>query len=42
MEELKEIYRNRIKDIPYSYIAMDNIEYGTSKKLPLWQFGLMY
>jgi len=33
---------HQIKDIPYSYIAMDNIEYGTSKKLPLWQFGLMY
>jgi len=32
----------QIKDTNYSYIAADNIEYGFDKKIPLWQFGMLY
>ena len=33
---------NQIKDIPDSYIAADNIEYGYGNKIPLWLFGFLY
>ncbi|WP_300464872.1 hypothetical protein [Desulfobacula sp.] len=29
----------QIKDIPDSYLALDNIEHGISAKIPLWIFG---
>ncbi len=32
----------QIKDIPNSYIAADNIEYGTGNKIPLFLFGFLY
>ena len=32
----------QIKDTSQSYIAADNIEYGFDKKIPLWQFGMLY
>lgn len=33
---------NQVKDIPQSYIATDNIEYGLGKKIPIWLFGFLY
>lgn len=32
----------QIKDIPDSYIASDDIEYGHSNRIPLWLFGFLY
>ena len=32
----------QIKDIPGSYIASDDIEYGHSNRIPLWLFGFLY
>jgi len=32
----------QIKDTSNSYIAIDNIEYGFDKKIPLWLFGMLY
>ena len=32
----------QIKNMSNAYIAADNIEYGFDKKIPLWQFGLLY
>ena len=32
----------QIKDIPDSYLAIDDIETGRGNKIPLWMFGLMY
>ena len=32
----------QIKDFGNAYIAADNIEYGFDKKIPLWQFGMLY
>ncbi len=32
----------QIKDIPDSYLALDNIEYGMNAKIPLWIFGFLY
>jgi len=32
----------QIKGTNNSYIAADNIEYGFDKKIPLWQFGMLY
>ena len=34
--------RKQIKNIPNSYIAADNIEYGYQTKIPLWLFGFLY
>lgn len=28
--------RGQIKDVPYSYIIADDIEYGTDRRIPLW------
>lgn len=33
---------NQIKDIPYSYIAIDEEETCYGNKIPLWMFGLLY
>ena len=33
---------DQIKDIPNSYLAVDDIEFGTSHRVPLWMFGLLY
>lgn len=32
----------QIKDLPDSFIAADNIEYGIGNKIPLWLFGFLY
>ena len=32
----------QIKDIPNSYLAIDDIETGIGKKIPLWLFGFLY
>ena len=33
---------DQIKDIPDSYIASDDIEYGFHNHIPLWLFGFLY
>lgn len=32
----------QIKDLPNSYLAVDDIEVGSRHRIPLWLFGLMY
>lgn len=32
----------QIKDIDHSYLALDEIETGINKKIPLWLFGFLY
>ena len=32
----------QINDIPDSFIAADNLEFGFSNKIPLWLFGFLY
>lgn len=32
----------QIKDIPYSFLAVDDIETGVGNRIPLWMFGLLY
>jgi len=32
----------QIKDIPYSFVAADDIEMGFKNKIPLWLFGFLY
>lgn len=32
----------QIKDIPDSYLAVDDVETGRGSKIPLWMFGLLY
>jgi predicted AAA+ superfamily ATPase len=34
--------RKQIANIPDSYIAADDIEYGFGNKIPLWLFGFLY
>ncbi len=33
---------SQLKDVPNGYLALDAIEYGTSRTIPLWLFGFMY
>ena len=33
---------DKIKDVPNSYLAIDDVEYGHKKRIPLWMFGLLY
>ena len=33
---------DQIKDLPQSYLAVDDTEIGTSNRIPLWLFGLTY
>lgn len=33
---------DQIKNIPQSYLAIDNIETGFGNRIPLWMFGLLY
>lgn len=33
---------DQIKDIPDSYLAVDNTETGHKNRIPLWMFGLLY
>lgn len=32
----------QIKDIPYSFVVLDGVEYGIGNKIPLWLFGFLY
>ncbi len=32
----------RIKDLPDSYLAVDDVEIGSGHRIPLWMFGLLY
>lgn len=32
---------DQIKDVPNSYLAIDDIDSGFNKKIPLWMFGLL-
>lgn len=32
----------QIKDIPDSFLAIDDVEVGRGNKIPLWEFGLLY
>ena len=34
--------KSQIKGVDDSYLALDDIEYGFNKKIPLWLFGFMY
>lgn len=34
--------KNQIKDIDNSYVVKDDIEFGFSNIIPLWEFGLLY
>lgn len=33
---------NQIKDLPDSFVAADDIEFGFGNKIPLWLFGFLY
>ena len=33
---------NQIKDIPDSFLAIDDVEIGRGNRIPLWMFGLLY
>ena len=33
---------DQIKDIPDSYLAVDETEVGHNNRIPLWQFGFLY
>lgn len=33
---------NQIKDVKNSFLAIDDIQIGTSNKIPLWLFGFLY
>ncbi|CAA6816963.1 MAG: conserved hypothetical protein [uncultured Sulfurovum sp.] len=33
---------NQIKEIPHSFLALDDIEVGIDAKVPLWLFGFLY
>ena len=33
---------SQIKDIPNSFVAADDLEFGFGNKIPLWMFGLLY
>lgn len=32
----------QIRDIPNSYLAIDDLDIGTGNRIPLWMFGLLY
>ena len=33
---------DQIKDVPDSFLAVDNTEVGHHNRIPLWLFGLLY
>jgi len=33
---------DQIADIPYSYLAIDDVEVGNGNRIPLWLFGCLY
>lgn len=32
----------QIKDMPDSYLVIDNMEFGSRNRIPLWMFGMLY
>jgi len=34
--------KHQVKGIPNSYLAVDDIEYGLGRRVPLWMFGFLY
>jgi len=34
--------QKQIKDIEKGFVVKDNIEFGYSNIIPLWQFGMLY
>jgi hypothetical protein len=34
--------RKQIKSIENAFVAADDIEFGSSNKIPLWLFGFLY
>jgi len=34
--------RKQIKDVEKGFVVKDNIEFGYSNIIPLWQFGMLY
>ena len=33
---------DQIKDLPNSYLAIDDVEFGRGNRIPLWLFGFLY
>ena len=33
---------DQIKDVPDSFLAVDETEVGFANRIPLWMFGLIY
>ena len=33
---------DQIKDVPNSFLAIDDVKYGHKNRIPLWMFGLLY
>ena len=33
---------DQIADVPDSYLAIDDVEFGYGNRIPLWMFGLLY
>ena len=33
---------DQIKDVPNSFLAIDDVKYGRKNRIPLWMFGLLY
>ena len=38
----KQKSRKQIEGLEYAFVVSDDIEYGSSKRIPLWMFGLLY
>ena len=38
----KQKHYTQIKDIPDSYLVVDNLEVGYGNRIPLWLFGFLY
>jgi len=34
--------KKQIKEVSNSHVVLDNLEYGTSNRIPLWMFGFLY
>lgn len=42
LQVVHSVCSRRIKDIPDSYVAADDIEAGFGNEIPLWLFGFLY
>ncbi len=38
----ESFFVSQIKDLPQSYLALDDLEVGYGNKIPLWLFGFLY